>query len=111
MECETGIVIGIAAWPRAYLCRFFFFQAEDGIRYLTVTGVQTCALPIFALELDDLALALDLLAEELAGLFAVRLVVGPHDHERAALVGPGVHRHDRDLLGVEIGRASCRERV
>src|SRR2546430_512322 len=27
---------------------FFFFQAEDGIRDLTVTGVQTCALPIFA---------------------------------------------------------------
>src|SRR6516165_12135198 len=27
---------------------FFFFQAEDGIRYLTVTGVQTCALPISA---------------------------------------------------------------
>src|SRR5256886_12868620 len=26
---------------------FFFFQAEDGIRYLTVTGVQTCALPIW----------------------------------------------------------------
>src|SRR2546430_11497694 len=27
-------------------CMFFFFQAEDGIRDLTVTGVQTCALPI-----------------------------------------------------------------
>src|SRR5690349_23600104 len=26
---------------------FFFFQAEDGIRDLYVTGVQTCALPIF----------------------------------------------------------------
>src|SRR3989475_3665550 len=26
--------------------RNFFFQAEDGIRDLTVTGVQTCALPI-----------------------------------------------------------------
>src|SRR2546430_2384308 len=25
----------------------FIFQAEDGIRYLTVTGVQTCALPIY----------------------------------------------------------------
>src|SRR2546427_9139177 len=25
----------------------FFFQAEDGIRDLTVTGVQTCALPIW----------------------------------------------------------------
>src|SRR6266478_9263611 len=36
---------------------FFFFQAEDGIRDLTVTGVQTCALPISALMLP-LALAL-----------------------------------------------------
>src|SRR6266568_9688568 len=32
---------------------FFFFQAEDGIRGGTVTGVQTCALPISALEGDD----------------------------------------------------------
>src|SRR2546427_8480501 len=30
---------------------FFFFQAEDGIRDLTVTGVQTCALPILGPEL------------------------------------------------------------
>src|SRR5699024_11836846 len=28
---------------------FFFFQAEDGIRDRNVTGVQTCALPIFFL--------------------------------------------------------------
>src|SRR5688572_11481714 len=38
----------------SYLCHclngFFFFQAEDGIRDLTVTGVQTCALPIYAPE-------------------------------------------------------------
>src|SRR5688572_29056944 len=33
---------------------FFFFQAEDGIRDLTVTGVQTCALPIFALFGENL---------------------------------------------------------
>src|SRR2546422_10577126 len=31
---------------RAFLCCFFFFQAEDGIRDVAVTGVQTCALPI-----------------------------------------------------------------
>src|SRR5689334_24229614 len=31
--------------PR-YIVFFFFFQAEDGIRDGTVTGVQTCALPI-----------------------------------------------------------------
>src|SRR2546430_10002303 len=32
------------------MCVFFFFQAEDGIRDLTVTGVQTCALPIFTVR-------------------------------------------------------------
>src|SRR5256886_6838931 len=32
---------------RNWCALFFFFQAEDGIRDLTVTGVQTCALPIF----------------------------------------------------------------
>src|SRR5260370_13551418 len=32
------------AWHMMYL--FFFFQAEDGIRDSSVTGVQTCALPI-----------------------------------------------------------------
>src|SRR5205085_4443117 len=38
---------------------FFFFQAEDGIRDLTVTGVQTCALPIFAIIEGDLRLLQD----------------------------------------------------
>src|SRR2546427_38398 len=37
---------------------FFFFQAEDGIRDLTVTGVQTCALPIWIGGLRALARAL-----------------------------------------------------
>jgi len=37
----------------------FFFQAEDGIRDWSVTGVQTCALPILipANVFDDIALA------------------------------------------------------
>src|SRR3989440_1782409 len=34
---------------------FFFFQAEDGIRYLIVTGVQTCALPILGSMTGTLA--------------------------------------------------------
>src|SRR5438067_9339168 len=33
---------------RFFFFFFFFFQAEDGIRDRNVTGVQTCALPIFA---------------------------------------------------------------
>src|SRR5690348_18074011 len=31
-------------------CFFFFFQAEDGIRDGRVTGVQTCALPIYWID-------------------------------------------------------------
>src|SRR5256884_3768701 len=34
-------------WKLILLYLFFFFQAEDGIRDVAVTGVQTCALPIF----------------------------------------------------------------
>src|SRR2546429_3868507 len=34
---------GCVGWS---YCVFFFFQAEDGIRDVAVTGVQTCALPI-----------------------------------------------------------------
>src|SRR3989441_1861995 len=37
----------------------FFFQAEDGIRYKLVTGVQTCALPIFLLDDKDVMGVLD----------------------------------------------------
>src|SRR5689334_24745986 len=33
---------------------FFFFQAEDGIRDGTVTGVQTCALPILSVDSGSL---------------------------------------------------------
>src|SRR2546427_7415358 len=41
-------------WLNLVLFSFFFFQAEDGIRDLTVTGVQTCALPILFFALDTL---------------------------------------------------------
>src|SRR5260221_5143319 len=44
---RAPIVVSTANLPvtRARVC--FFFQAEDGIRDHCVTGVQTCALPIF----------------------------------------------------------------
>src|SRR5258706_9209451 len=32
------------------VAQLFFYQAEDGIRYWSVTGVQTCALPIYDLQ-------------------------------------------------------------
>src|SRR5438093_4111731 len=40
----SGLALELYRWYP----RFFFFQAEDGIRDWSVTGVQTCALPISA---------------------------------------------------------------
>src|SRR5205085_7929079 len=68
----------------------FFFQAEDGIRDLTVTGVQTCALPIFPLLViqvpnktkdSDMARWLEVIYEEWPGLAddAVANVFGEHN--------------------------------
>ena len=44
------------------ICMFFFFQAEDGIRDRLVTGVQTCALPIYELVIN-LPLTQDLMGD------------------------------------------------
>src|SRR6266704_5024008 len=41
----------------SYIYIFFFFQAEDGIRDRNVTGVQTCALPIFLFRMAEAAIA------------------------------------------------------
>src|SRR5260370_25351109 len=46
--CRSGTVGGTSYSG----CPFFFFQAEDGIRDSSVTGVQTCALPIL-IPADD----------------------------------------------------------
>src|SRR5262249_56924079 len=92
----------------------FFVQAEGGIRDWSVTGVQTCALPISGLDAvgerhvgDDGVLReagrdLVLVAHEVVEAGAVVL----HADAGAALTGVGGAR-----VAVEIGRASCRERV
>src|SRR5205085_8017394 len=90
--------------------RIFFFQAEDGIRYLTVTGVQTCALPICS-QVDWLRHVL-----------AVRPAEKPphgghHPTQYCPTCGRSLRRHgvlrcDTCQVNYEqIGRASCRERV
>src|SRR5690606_39732574 len=52
---------------------FFFFQAEDGIRDFHVTGVQTCALPIFRPGEEHQPLALEALVIEVDESLARRL--------------------------------------
>src|ERR687883_882800 len=62
----------------------FFFQAEDGIRDIGVTGVQTCALPISSTvaELGQLGLATVLVGDDPASHVYIRL-----KHKAATEVG------------------------
>src|SRR3712207_7690329 len=49
LERQTFLALLLLAYSSTICCIdciFFFFQAEDGIRDIGVTGVQTCALPI-----------------------------------------------------------------
>src|SRR3712207_1124002 len=71
---------------------FFFFQAEDGIRDIGVTGVQTCALPIFLL-IAGLILS-TLYRDNTERAFDQRLLVYANTLA-SNLVGPG--DPDRDL--------------
>src|SRR5207248_8556596 len=93
---------------------FFFFQAEDGIRDRTVTGVQTCALPISPRALcacprtrAAVRYAGSSPAARRAG--ALRRAPAPARHPRVYYRGRKQWRV-RCSTRPEIGRASCRER-
>src|SRR5687768_18299649 len=89
---------------------FFFFQAEDGIRDVAVTGVQTCALPISPL-VSSTSLATPVAADRLI-VISWNIALGSGD---VVQLVRDVRRESPDtpvvLLLQEIGRASCRERV
>src|SRR5437867_7151463 len=88
---------------------YFFFQAEDGIRDRTVTGVQTCALPISCQAFLPL-----LRKSKAARIVNVSSESGSLAHMGA---GPPAYQMTKGALNAltrtlaEIGRASCRERV
>src|SRR5262249_57818853 len=85
----------------------FFFQAEDGIRDWSVTGVQTCALPIsytpfFVNRLPDAAGVMVGAVVWLGAGFGIVLAFAwPHGHYAMKMAL---------YLVMEIGRASCRGR-
>src|SRR2546430_12047580 len=83
---------------RNYDVCFLFFQAEDGIRDLTVTGVQTCALPILAGP--GHRGGLHPVAGEDGGGGPRRPVVQDHGHVRlAGLLQPGRHAGGPETQG------------
>src|SRR5207245_7658282 len=91
-----------------FLFFYFFFQAEDGIRDATVTGVQTCALPILPSSGDETLYLTERAAGR--GIFTFRPLAADLYWIRAIQYFGGRSRVAR-LQQAEIGRASCRERV
>src|SRR5260370_6694872 len=85
----------------------FFFQAEDGIRDSSVTGVQTCALPISTIERAFSARRLDSELRRVSPLRRTR------DSTRRRHLNSARRRSLllRHRAPAKIGRASCRERV
>src|SRR3989440_4881369 len=93
----------------SYIYFLFFFQAEDGIRDLIVTGVQTCALPISRPPSQRNASDQVGLTPK-AGALAMKS--GTKSPTKSPVKGgskprPGTRRAEK----FQIGRASCRERV
>src|SRR5205807_5888442 len=91
---------------------YFFFQAEDGIRDYKVTGVQTCALPIYAdqaeavtppaqLARSQLAAGLDLLFvsdhDSTVNLAVLQQIAGA----RGVAFIPGIERSEERRVGKE----------
>src|SRR5690606_40484411 len=83
---------------------YFFFQAEDGIRDFHVTGVQTCALPIYILlERPD-----DQAAQPRSAEPCARLAEKPPAEADALVFGAQVELVDLTLLRQLAGRSEER---
>src|SRR3712207_9400824 len=84
---------------------FFFFQAEDGIRDIGVTGVQTCALPILRKAPK--------MGRGVNGYW--RSSNNPCSWSRSVISCSWMYRRiiasSSSTVLTQIGRASCRERV
>src|SRR5256885_9134045 len=91
---------------------YFFFQAEDGIRDYKVTGVQTCALPIFAQSEPAVFFAANATKPEELAASTSRAFLGLqvrcaqcHDHPFAAWKQSDFWRSEERRVGKE-----CRSR-
>src|SRR5256886_12881598 len=101
------IVVASLQIDALLLSFLFFFQAEDGIRDLTVTGVQTCALPISFAKIDFRRRKRPPGLHRLVLLRPFEIAAG---QDVALLLFFGaIHVHGPKSR--QIGRASCRGRV
>src|SRR5256885_4556081 len=102
VQCDCGFMI----------CshNVFFFQAEDGIRDYKVTGVQTCALPIFDQQ-STYTRSPYIEETSVPNRRRRRLSTAMSAVAALAVASPAAVIAVSDLSASKIGRASCRERV
>src|SRR5690606_40159904 len=86
-----------------YFVSFFFFQAEDGIRDFHVTGVQTCALPIWATICRT--------SRSWSWSASTKACSPPTSAAARSSRNCWCRWPAAPVAPTEIGRASCRERV
>src|SRR5258707_11783514 len=88
---------------------FFFFQAEDGIRDIGVTGVQTCALPIWEENRYEWEIITSSSGKE--PMTAYSRTLGARTYRFSSLKDLMAKASPARSGDAQIGRASCRERV
>src|SRR5690606_40268119 len=89
----------------------FFFQAEDGIRAFHVTGVQTCALPIFSAAQHPIFLEYARANPNILIWSEMYSTIAPVQTWPAALQAEVMDPLVEASRALEIGRASGRDRV
>src|SRR5437762_5681551 len=102
-------VDGRTTLPIVLSFRLFFFQAEDGIRDTSVTGVQTCALPISVCPARIPLVACHTFWSASSATLATQYKPTIHHHANGS--SPARVRASNATNAMKIGRASCRERV
>src|SRR5260221_9975899 len=107
-ELSYCVLLCVSSTYSVVIFLFFFFQAEDGIRDHCVTGVQTCALPISSSRIGGFELYAWVLIADLDVMVHDRLPLFERKQVPVAGFDEGI---DEEVLTLEIGRASCRERV
>src|SRR5207237_5919980 len=88
---------------------YCLFQAEDGIRYSSVTGVQTCALPILFRENTEGMYAN--IGGQLRRGTSDEIAINEEINTRKGVERIVVAAFEYARRAKKIGRASCRERV
>src|SRR5256885_10516748 len=79
---------------------FFFFQAEDGIRDYKVTGVQTCALPIYISRANCRAFCV-ILFQPVMGIITIGFFISSRVKGWSSAISSSINRYCRRMAFID----------